>query len=494
MPDQDFNLDPVQSTAVERTLAVVRKGGSIKVLGKAGTGKTTTGLAIVSRLTEAGYKVVCCSYTNKAVNRMVEVGYPSRLCRTLNRLLYSTGIVIDVDGYQFSEDEADVILRTKPGTEVAKIQNILVKRNVPEEKRKEVLELIRKGRGSREAGIALKSPEQLAKDGLSRDTVIVLDELSMCPMGAADDVQHLFKSVVYIGDPGQLPPVNSPDTCKYLATDDTVTLKTVHRVQGNERLLDIIYSLDEGKLPAGTSDITIDGFHSLVEQDFQFICYTNNAVAWLNEETRRTLGFDRMEPQTDEPLITVTRTKSSRSVAIDEENRDWFLNNEARLTGQYRASRGQAGGIYIREDGFGDLTEVVLYRMIQKNMILRCAGSPVAHQDSDIPSVPVTVDGDRNAKTWLVRTAPFWRMKQARKRAFRNVGNSMRLDFAYAITAHKAQGSEWPRVAVMVRKLYRKDMGNEELTDEVKRWNYTAASRGRDDIQLFTSIIGCPYG
>jgi exodeoxyribonuclease-5 len=46
-------------------------------------------------------------------------------------------------------------------------------------------------------------------------------------------------------------------------------------------------------------------------------------------------------------------------------------------------------------------------------------------------------------------------------------------DYAYCITCHKAQGSEWPHV--MVDEQYWRDAPWEH-----KRWTYTAASRAKE--------------
>jgi exodeoxyribonuclease-5 len=504
-------LDPVQEEAVDRALHMVRNGGgAFKLLGKAGTGKTTTGLALVHRLLDAGYKVICCAYTNKAVNRMGEVGYPKQHCRTINRLLYKTGIVIRVGDFTFSTDQADKILRTDDPNKISKILDdvgVFDDSHDPEDRRKRtnsrryfIIDMIKKGRGDRVSGTVLKTEEELKKEGIDRKTVIVVDELSMCPLDSADELHGMFDSVIYVGDPGQLPPVNSVDTCKYLGCDDEVTLSTIHRVSGNSYLLDIIYELDAGKIPDRfNKPIDVAEFRAFCVEGYQFITYTNNGVAWMNEECRRTLGLHGMEPQEKEPLITVTQTRAERTVNIDDRNRDYFIKNEARLTGQYEASQGRSGAVYTGRRGRlngpkGRLELVTMYRTIQKNMILETHGSPVKLDDSDAYLMPVIVDGDPNQRVWMVRTLPFWEMNQGRKRAFRKVGSSMTLDFAYAITAHKSQGSEWPKVAVQVRQIYKQDRGNHELIDEVKRWNYTAATRGKEDIQLFTSIIGCPHG
>ena len=496
-------LDPSQRVAVDRALKTVRRGGVFKLLGKAGTGKTTVGLTIVEELIEAGYQVVSTAFTNKAVNRMVEVGYPKQGSRTLNRLLYKTALSVEVDGYQFSDRQADSLLRLDYESEHAK--RIFDDAKIyasDEEKASETItaatgnlrwrlhQKIKRGDGSRTSGLMPKTEEDLRKEGLSRKTVIVCDELSMVPIDMADDLHGTFDSVIFIGDPGQLPPVNSVDTCRYLSADDTVELTTIHRVSGNEHLLNTIYSLDNGEIPEGVAAISQGTFELMANEDYQFICYTNNGVAWINEHVRRVRGLYGQDVHAGEPLITVTRTSAQRNVTINDENRAWFLENQRRLEDQYESSRGQSGAVYHTVSSNGletalEIESVTIYRMLPKNTTMIASGPPT-HEKRDMWIVPVEVDG----KVWLVKTVPFWVMDQRRKKAFRKVGSSMTVDFAYAITAHKAQGSEWPKVAVMLRQPSRRDIGDAEMTDEIKRWNYTAATEVGETSSFSHQLLG----
>lgn len=52
------------------------------------------------------------------------------------------------------------------------------------------------------------------------------------------------------------------------------------------------------------------------------------------------------------------------------------------------------------------------------------------------------------------------------------------IDWGYAITCHKAQGSEWGKVVVIDDGLYRKD------PDQRRRWLYTAVTRAADRLAL----------
>jgi ATP-dependent exoDNAse (exonuclease V) alpha subunit len=60
------------------------------------------------------------------------------------------------------------------------------------------------------------------------------------------------------------------------------------------------------------------------------------------------------------------------------------------------------------------------------------------------------------------------------------------VDYGYACTAHKAQGSQWPNVLVLVenklRYVIKKD--GPAGVDFGRRWLYTAGSRAQTSVQL----------
>jgi exodeoxyribonuclease-5 len=79
-------------------------------------------------------------------------------------------------------------------------------------------------------------------------------------------------------------------------------------------------------------------------------------------------------------------------------------------------------------------------------------------------------DGQRFADVWYDESQ-FYAEKYFHKR-----GGAHPFDFAYVITCHKAQGSEWAHVVVL-------DQG---WKDEYPRWAYTAASRASERLTWIT--------
>jgi superfamily I DNA/RNA helicase len=55
-------------------------------------------------------------------------------------------------------------------------------------------------------------------------------------------------------------------------------------------------------------------------------------------------------------------------------------------------------------------------------------------------------------------------------------------DFGYAITVHKAQGSQWPNVMVFDE--------SEVFEQDAKRWLYTALTRASNTVTVLTRCSG----
>ena len=485
MSSKEIQLDPDQKEAVSRALRRVEQGGVMKILGMSGTGKTSIGIEIIKGIEALDLKVVCCALTNKAVGRMIEVGYPARQCRTIHKLIYKTRIDIKVADWFLSSECADKILRSRLSTddEKAEVDQELAKANVPEDSRRLVIDLLMRGKGERISFDEVKTEEDLEKEGLGPKTVVIVDELSMVPLDATDEINNLFGSVIYIGDPAQLPPIGSPDTCRYLATDDQMELRTIHRIgDGNEGLLQLVHDLHRGKLPDGIGPITPEQVNRMAEDRYKFIAYTNLGVAWINDQCRKALDLFDYLPQPGEPLITMSNVvKASRTLPIDDETREWIYN------------RARHKEVTFHQDEHGKDVSATIYRYFPKNTELVCAAEPVQIEGTDIWNVPCAVESASMQQIWMIASLPFWDMDPRRKEAFRKAGKSLRVDFSYAITAHRAQGSEYDNVAVMVRQVSRRTETSDEMRDEINKWNYTAAGRARNNTVLFTSIVGCPY-
>ena len=56
------------------------------------------------------------------------------------------------------------------------------------------------------------------------------------------------------------------------------------------------------------------------------------------------------------------------------------------------------------------------------------------------------------------------------------------LDWGYAITVHSAQGSSWPRVAVIDEPRMKYAMDKEEYN----RWLYTAITRAEESVTIYS--------
>lgn len=485
MTKAEFELDDDQKEAVARALRRVEQGGVMKISGMSGTGKTSIGIEIIKGIEALGRKVVCCALTNKAVGRMIEVGYPRKQCRTIHKLIYKTRVDIRVGDRYLSSDDADKILRSNPrdDDDKAEIDTLLGKAGIPEDERPVVVDLLMRGKGERVSSEEVKTEEDLEKEGLDSKTVIMVDEMSMVPLQATDEINNLFNTVIYIGDPAQLPPIGSPNTCRYLACDDQMELRTIHRIgDGNDELLALVHALYRGQLPPGIGPISPEEVNRLATEGYKFIAYTNLGVAWINDQCRRALDLFDYLPQPGEPLITMSNTiKASRIIPVNDETREWLY------------GRARHKEVTFHKDESGADVSATVYRYFPKNTELRCAAEPSRVDGTDLWNVFVAVESDERQQIWTIMSLPFWDMDPRRKEAFRRAGKSLRIDFSYAITAHRAQGSEYDNVAVMVRQVSRRTETSDEMREEINQWNYTSGGRARNNAVFFTSIIGCPY-
>ena len=176
-----------------------------------------------------------------------------------------------------------------------------------------------------------KKARKLSDDRVKPNSIIIIDEASMLSIQNYIDVILKAKErkckIIFIGDSAQLSPVNEDDISivfrntdhriveltKVMRTDDDSILNESAAVRTGEGYSYVTHVNDQGEgvryIPStDTKEIldVIDTHIGGLKDDpnyFRVLTYTNANVEKLNRIIRKKLGYDGMDPQPGEPLM-----------------------------------------------------------------------------------------------------------------------------------------------------------------------------------------------
>lgn len=293
----------------------------------------------------------------------------------------------------------------------------------------------------------------------SKIKLIVLDETSMVSDDVLRDLLSFGVKCLCCGDPAQLPPVGGSNT---LLSTPVITLKEIVRQERDNPIVRLAARVRAGERPAYGEDgcvsviprraLDADARRALFTQADQIIVGTNRTRAMINREVRAIRGIspDRVLPQDGEKIIC---TLNDWSKPLDEK-------------GTFHLVNGIIGRCYrVREqlDGLGQLD-------FQPDFL--------AERVEDLPfDTGVFVRGQYyhgygNRACLLTNGILVHENNREMLRRFkvRREDTVCRFEFAYAVTCHKAQGSEYDFVVVIDESGYFEDG---------KEWLYTAVTRAK---------------
>ena len=298
----------------------------------------------------------------------------------------------------------------------------------------------------------------------SKIKLIVLDETSMVSDDVLRDLLSFGVKCLCCGDPAQLPPVGGSNT---LLSTPVITLKEIVRQERDNPIVRLAARVRAGERPAYGEDgcvsviprraLDADARRALFTQADQIIVGTNRTRAMINREVRAIRGIapDRVLPQDGEKIIC---TLNDWSKPLDER-------------GNFHLVNGIIGRCYrVREqlDGLGQLD-------FQPDFL--------AERVEDLPfDTGVFVRGQYyhgygNRACLLTNGILVHENNREMLRRFkvRREDTVCRFEFAYAVTCHKAQGSEYDFVVVIDESGYFEDG---------KEWLYTAVTRAKKKLVI----------
>ena len=388
--------------------------------GYAGTGKTT----LLRRVVE-DYGGTCCTPTGKAAAVLAAKLPEGVTVKTLHSYLYTPDPPSEERVKGLAEEVASL---EKQIADAATY-------DIPEEERIELVTRLREE--LTEVRESMEKEERRLERGEvnyiprfdTRGELVIVDEASMVPFQVERDLLAVARKVLFVGDPGQLPPVNSVDFFERHPADAMLT--QIHRQAADSSVLRLATAIrnnatgfdgwDENcrRIDAGKISLA-----EAAEYD-QIITGMNETRRAINRQMRRHLGFEGTYPLTGERLICLRN------------NHDLGIVNGVQAVTTRPA----------REDK---------YR-------------------ADTLRLHLFYDGSRALPNLPASTIPFRQYAEPDLRRKWGDGTTD-WDFGYAITCHKAQGSEWPSVLV------RDDRMRVQDREQRKRWLYTAVTRAKEKV------------
>lgn len=252
-------------------------------------------------------------------------------------------------------------------------------------------------------------------------TICIIDEASMVNAKIADDLRSFGFQIIWIGDYGQLPPIGKDPMI--MRHPDFKLTEIFRQADGND-LIDFAYKARNNE-PFDNTFKNVQMFSATINEIIdnisfdQAICGFNNTRIKFNQAYRKKMGYKKIL-EVGERLICLFN------------NRRQSIFNGMQLT------------------------------------VLEIHGIEVEYID-----VTVAIEGDpENTRRIYLRKSALGNPEPDTKDTLKN---ELVCDYAYCITCHKSQGSEWQNVLVI----------NEVSKNwEHARWLYTAATRAKNSLTL----------
>jgi exodeoxyribonuclease-5 len=253
--------------------------------------------------------------------------------------------------------------------------------------------------------------------------LIIIDECSMVNEEMALDLLSFDIPILVLGDPAQLPPVKGGGYFTDHKPDFMLT--EIHRQAKDNPIIEMSRIVREGEsLPLGRyGNCSVISRRNILDPLIydQLLCGKNITRHTINDRMRVLQGYEGDVPMEDEKLVCLRNNKD-----------DGLLN----------------GGLWNVVEGI----------------------------NTDLDQVILSINSDDGEKLTDIRA---W------KDIFRHEEHTMgpwdradahEFDFGYALTCHKAQGSQWNNVMVMDE--------SHVFKSKSKNWLYTAITRAAEKVDI----------
>lgn len=277
--------------------------------------------------------------------------------------------------------------------------------------------------------------------------LIVVDESSMVTEQMFEDLLSYDKKIIFVGDSGQLPPVGDKVFAPLVDTD--LRLSTVHRQALENPIIEmatrarnlekISYNKNMGgkfiryeKCSPKAFSVKEMFAKRIMDDDTMILCGINKTRNDINSSIRRKLGFHGFLPN-----------KGERLLCLQNEKTFGLFNGEILSCGDVTPCDGPCYHVYL--EGIGNPVAYSGALNMAPGVNMR---QKLAEDNNDINKC---LEGSFQERPFL-------------------------FDYGYALSVHKAQGSEWDNVLLYAERT--RHMKDEDFA----RWLYTGITRAKDKL------------
>jgi len=264
---------------------------------------------------------------------------------------------------------------------------------------------------------------------LAQAALIIIDECSMVDEALGKDLMSFGTPILVLGDPGQLPPISGGGY--FTEHEPDILLTEIHRQARDNPIIDLAMHVREGREimhgDYGTAQVIgkNDVDRDMVLEADQVLVGTNRTRRRYNQRLRELKGFDQVFPQAGDKLVCLRNDPAKA-----------LLN--------------------------GSLWQVMTS---SKETVKPGINLMIRPEDDDM---------DRGAaKIKLLKSAfddPDLEIPWQTKKRYDD------FDYGYALTVHKAQGSQWNSVVLFDESW--------AFRESRERWLYTAITRAAERLVI----------